>query len=37
MMPAVLSGKESAIPFEEIRTDNAVESDLVDLANYLDI
>lgn len=35
MMPAVLSGKESAIPFEEIRTDNAVESDLVDLANYL--
>jgi len=37
MMPAVLSGKEFAIPFEEIRTDNSVESDLVVLANRLGI
>jgi 6-phosphofructokinase len=37
MMPAVLSGKEFAIPFEEIRTDNSVESDLVGLANRLGI
>ena len=37
MMPAVLSGKEFTIPFEEIRTDNSVESDLVGLANRLGI
>ena len=35
LMPAVLSGKEYAIPFDEIRTDNSVESDLVGLANRL--
>lgn len=32
MMPAVLSGKAYAIPFEEISTDNSVEPDLADLA-----
>ncbi|MBN2467518.1 MAG: 6-phosphofructokinase [Deltaproteobacteria bacterium] len=37
MMPAVLSGKEYAIPFEEIRTDNSVESGLVELANRLQV
>lgn len=37
MMPAVLSSKEFAIFFEEIRTDNSVESDLVGLANRLGI
>ena len=37
MMPAVLSGKEFAIPFKEVRTDNSVESDLVGLANRLGI
>jgi len=35
LMPAVLSGKEYAIPFDEIRTDNSVESDLLGLANRL--
>ena len=35
MMPAVLSGKEYCIPFDEIRTDNSVESDLASLANRL--
>jgi 6-phosphofructokinase 1 len=34
-MPAVLSGKEYHIPFEEIRTDNSVESTLATLANRL--
>lgn len=37
LMPAVLSGKESAIPFWEIRTDNSVESNLVGLANRLGV
>jgi len=37
MMPAVLSGKEYAIPFEEIRTDNSVKSNLVGLANRLGV
>ncbi|MBW1678816.1 MAG: 6-phosphofructokinase [Deltaproteobacteria bacterium] len=37
MMPTVLSSKEDAIPFEEIRTDNSVESDLVSLANRLGV
>ena len=37
VMPAVLSGKEYAIPFDEIRTDNSVESDLVGLANRLHV
>ena len=35
MMPAVLSGREYSIPFEEIRTDNSVESSLAHLANKL--
>jgi 6-phosphofructokinase len=35
MVPGVLSGKAYAIPFEEIRTENSVESDLVGLANRL--
>ncbi len=35
LMPAVLSGREYAIPFEKIRTDNSVESDLLGLANRL--
>ena len=35
MMPAVLSGRAYAIPFEEIRTDNSVESELVGLASRL--
>jgi len=34
-MPAVLSGKEYSINFEDIRTDNSVESSLADLANRL--
>ncbi len=34
-MPAVLSGKEYSIPFNEIRTDNSVESDLAQLSNRL--
>jgi 6-phosphofructokinase len=35
VMPAILAGQEYAIPFEEIRTDNSVESGLADLANRL--
>ncbi len=35
LMPAVRSGKEYAIPFNEIRTDNMVEKDLLVLANRL--
>jgi len=35
LMPAVLSGKEYSIPFDKIRTDNSVESDLASLANRL--
>jgi len=35
LMPAVLSGRESAIPFNEIRTDNMVEKDLLVLSNRL--
>jgi 6-phosphofructokinase len=34
-MPAVLSGKEYSIGFDDIRTDNSVESDLASLANRL--
>jgi hypothetical protein len=34
-MPAVLSGKEYSISFDDIRTDNSVESDLASLANRL--
>jgi 6-phosphofructokinase len=34
-MPAVLSGKEYSIGFDDIRTDNSVESDLANLANRL--
>ena len=34
-MPAVLSGKEYSIPFNEIRTDNSVESSLAQLSNRL--
>jgi len=34
-MPARLSGIEYSIPFNEIRTDNSVESDLAVLANRL--
>jgi len=34
-MPAVLSGKEYSIPFEQIRTDNSVTSELATLANRL--
>ncbi len=34
-MPAVLSGKEYSIRFDDIRTDNSVESDLASLANRL--
>jgi 6-phosphofructokinase 1 len=37
LMPAVLSGKEYSIPFEKIRTDNSVESDLSSLANQLTV
>jgi 6-phosphofructokinase 1 len=37
LMPAVLSGKEYAIPFSEIQTDNTVERDLALLANRLGI
>jgi len=32
-MPAVLSGRESSIDFDDIRTDNSVESGLASLAN----
>lgn len=35
LMPAVRSGKEYAIPFNEIRTDNMVEKDLLALSNRL--
>ena len=35
MMPAVLAGREYAIPFDEIKTDNSVESGLAELANRL--
>ncbi len=34
-MPAVLSGKEYSIKFDDIRTDNSVTSDLSNLANRL--
>jgi len=37
MMPAVLAGKEYAIPFSEIQTDNTVDRDLALLANRLSI
>lgn len=35
MMPAVSAGKEYALHLDEIRTDNSVSEDLVDLANRL--
>jgi 6-phosphofructokinase 1 len=35
LMPAVQSGKEYAIPFNEIQTDNRVDEDLLVLANRL--
>ena len=35
LMPAVRSGKEFAIPFNEIETDNMVEEDLLVLSNRL--
>lgn len=35
LMPAVLSGREYAIPFNEIRTDNLKEKDLLVLSNRL--
>ncbi|MEE4352733.1 MAG: 6-phosphofructokinase [Desulfatiglans sp.] len=35
LMPAVRSGKEYAIPFNEIQTDNMVEEDLLVLSNRL--
>lgn len=35
LMPAVLSGQEYAIPFNEIRTDNMKEKDLLVLSNRL--
>jgi 6-phosphofructokinase 1 len=35
MMPAVRAGQEYAIPFDEIKTDNSVESSLPSLANRL--
>lgn len=37
MMPAVLAGKEYAIPFSEIQTDNTVDPQLALLANRLGI
>ncbi|MDX2128880.1 MAG: 6-phosphofructokinase [Chloroherpetonaceae bacterium] len=37
MMPAVLSGRDYAIPFYEIRTENSVESNLAELANRLGV
>ncbi|ACF13852.1 cyclic nucleotide-binding protein [Chloroherpeton thalassium ATCC 35110] len=37
MMPAVLSGQEYAIPFDDIRTHNTVSSDLAVLANRLGV
>jgi 6-phosphofructokinase len=36
-MPAILAGREYAISFDDIRTDNSVESGLADLANRLDM
>jgi 6-phosphofructokinase len=35
LMPAVRSGREYAIPFNEIETDNMVEEDLLVLSNRL--
>ena len=35
IMPAVRSGKEYAIPFNEIHTDNLVEADLLVLSDRL--
>ena len=35
LMPAVLSGREYAIPFNEIQTDNLKEKDLLVLSNRL--
>jgi 6-phosphofructokinase 1 len=35
VMPAILGSQEYAIPFNEIRTDNSVESGLADLASIL--
>jgi 6-phosphofructokinase len=35
VMPAVLSGKEYSIGFDQIKTDNSVESDLASLGNRL--
>jgi 6-phosphofructokinase len=35
VMPAVLSNREYSIPFDDIRTDNSVESELATLANRL--
>jgi 6-phosphofructokinase len=35
LMPAVRSGREYAIPFNEIETDNMVEGDLLVLSNRL--
>ena len=35
VMPSVLSGKESSISFDEIKTDNSVESELASLGNRL--
>lgn len=35
LMPAVRSGREYAIPFNEIRTDNMVDEDLIELSNRL--
>ena len=35
LMPAVRSGREYAIPFNEIHTDNMVENDLLVLSNRL--
>lgn len=37
MMPAVLADREYAISFDEIRTENSVDSDLAQLANRLGI
>jgi len=36
-MPAILGDREYAISFDDIRTDNSVESGLADLANRLDM
>jgi hypothetical protein len=37
MMPAVLADREYAIHFDEIRTENSVDSDLAQLANRLGV